>query len=326
MSEKQSELLVTKILECIPNNIKPIELLMELLNIGKESAYRRMRGEIPFTFEEITKLALTLDFSVDEIIGKNKDERIFLDLLANSSSSHEESFLAMMKEYYRYIELLAKAHEKELYCTFNRISLAVSMGYDMLFKLYYYHWKHQTYNVSINDLFSDTLIPPEINAIRLQFKHIRPLMNNVNYIIDRGIFLNIVREIQYYYNRKLITDNEITLLKEELSDMLKNIEIIMQTGYNEYGATTNYYLSMLDIETNMNCATYDNNIASLYWLYPINSIVVINQEICNMQKKWIESIKKYSILVTLSNEILQTEFISKQYEYLENMTKEITLC
>jgi hypothetical protein len=326
MNEKQNELLITRVLECIPNNIKPIEFLMELLNIGKESAYRRMRGEIPFTFEEIIKLALTLDFSVDEIIGKNKEERIFLDLLANSTSSHEESFLAMMQEYYKYIELLAKAQEKELYATFNRISLAVSMGYDMLFKLYYYHWKHQTYNVSINDLFSEVTIPPEISAIRLKFKHIRPLMNNVNYIIDRGIFLNIVREIQYYYNRKLISEEDIVILKEELCEMLKNIEIIMQTGYNEYGAATNYYLSMLDIESNMNCATYDGNTASLYWLYPVNSIVIVNQEICNMQKKWIESIKKYSILVTLSNEILQTEFISKQYEYLDDMTKEFTLC
>jgi hypothetical protein len=326
MSEKQNELLITRILECIPNNMKPIELLMELLNIGKESAYRRMRGEIPFTFEEIIKLALTLDFSVDEIIGKNKEERIFLDLLANSASNHEESFLAMMQEYYRYIELLAKAQEKELYATFNRITLALLIGYDTLFKLYYYHWKHQTYNVSINDLFSEVTIPPEINAIRLQFKHIRPLMNNVNYIIDRGVFLNIVREIQYYYNRKLISDEEIVILKEELCEVLKNIEVIMQTGYNEYGSATNYYLSMLDIESNMNCATYDGNIASLYWLYPVNSIVIVNQEICNMQKKWIESIKKYSILVTLSNEILQTEFISKQYEYLEDMTKEFTLC
>src|SRR5215510_8773831 len=104
MKGKQNDLLSTKILESIPENIKPIEFLTELLNIGKESAYRRMRSEIPFTFEEITKLALELDFSVDEIIGKNKEERIFLDLQANSSANHEESFLATIQEYYKYCE------------------------------------------------------------------------------------------------------------------------------------------------------------------------------------------------------------------------------
>jgi len=323
MRGKQNELLSTKILESIPENIKPIEFLTELLNIGKESAYRRMRSEIPFTFEEITKLALELDFSVDEIIGKNKDERVFLDLQVNSSSNHEESFLAMMQEYYKYCELISNAQIKEVLVAVNRVSLASLIGSDTLFKWYYYNWKHQTYNISLNDPFSETYIPPEINAIRQQYRYIRPNIYNVHYIIDRDIFQNIVREIQYYYNRKLITEEEIVLLKDELGQVLRNMENIMQTGCNDTGATASYYLSLLDIETNTNVASFDGNIASLYWMHPVNSICIVNQEICNMQKRWIESIKKYSILITLSNEILQAEFINKQIEYLNNLTKEI---
>jgi len=323
MRGKQNDLLSVKILESIPENIKPIEFLTELLNIGKESAYRRMRSEIPFTFEEITKLALELDFSVDEIIGKNKEERIFLDLQVNSTSNHEESFLAMMHEYYKYCELISNAQTKEVLVALNRVSLASIIGFDTLFKWYYYNWKHQTYNISLNDPFAETYIPPEINVIRQQFKNLRPNIYNVHYIIDRDIFQNMVREIQYYYNRKLITDNEIAILKEELLLVLKSIETIMQTGCNESGASANYYLSLLDIETNTNCAIFDGNIASLYWMHPVNSICIVNQEICNMQKRWIESIKKYSILVTLSNEILQAEFINKQVECLNNLAKEI---
>jgi len=323
MRGKQNELLSAKILESIPENIKPIEFLTELLNIGKESAYRRMRSEIPFTFEEITKLSFELDFSVDEIIGKNKEERIFLDLQVNSNANHEESFFAMLQEYYRYVELIASAQEKEVLVALNRLSLSFLMGFDNLFKLFFYNWKHQTYNISLNDPFSETVIPPEINAIRHQFKAVKPNLYNIHYIIDRDIFQNIAREIQYYYNRKLITDDEISVLREELIQVLKNMETIMQTGCNEYGAASSYYLSLLDIETNTNCATFDGNIASLYWMLPVNSICVVNQEICNMQKRWIESIKKYSILVTLSNEILQAEFINKQVQYLNNLSKEI---
>ena len=323
MKGKQNDLLSVKILESIPENIKPIEFITELLNIGKESAYRRMRSEIPFTFEEITKLALELDFSVDEIIGKNKEERIFLDLQVNSTASHEESFLAAIQEYYKYCEMISNAQTKEVMLVLNRISFASIIGYDSLFKLYYYHWKHQTYNISLSDPFSEVVIPPEVNAIRQQFKLIKPNIYNVHYIIDRDIFQNTVREIQYYYNRKLITDDEIVLLKEELGQVLKNIETIMQTGCNDCGASMNYSLSLLDIEMNTNCATFDGNIASLYWMHPVSSTCIVNQEICKMQKRWIESIKKYSILVTLSNEILQAEFINKQIEYLDNLTREI---
>ena len=323
MRGKQNDLLSAKILESIPENIKPIEFLTDLLNIGKESAYRRMRSEIPFTFEEITKLALELDFSVDEIIGKNKEERIFLDLQANSTASHEESFLATIQEYYKYCELIANSQSKEVLVVLNRISFASIIGYDNLFKLYYYNWKHQTYNISLNDTFSDAVIPAEINAIRQQFRYIKPNLYNIHYIIDRDIFQNIVRQIQYYYNRKLITDEEAVLLKDELNQVLRNMETVMQTGCNDCGASMSYYLSLLDIETNINCASFDGNIASLHWMQPVNSICIVNQEICRMQKRWIESIKKYSILITLSNEILQAEFINKQIEYLNNITNEI---
>jgi len=323
MRGKQNDLLSIKILESIPENIKPIEFLTELLNIGKESAYRRMRSEIPFTFEEITKLALELDFSIDEIIGKNREERIFLDLQANSTATHEESFLSAIQEYYKFCELISNAQTKEVMVVLNRNSFAWIMGYDALFKLYYYNWMHQTYNISLNDPFSEVVIPPKVNAIRQQFKLIKPSLYNVHYIIDRDIFQNIVREVQYYYNRKLITNEEIAVLKEELYQVLKNIETVMQTGCNDCGCSMNYYLSLLDIETNTNFATFDGNIASLYCMHPVNYICIVNQEICKMQKRWIEAIKKYSILVTLSNEILQAEFINKQIEYLNNLTKEI---
>jgi len=323
MRGKQNDILSAKILESIPENIKPIEFLTELLNIGKESAYRRMRSEIPFTFEEITKLALELDFSVDEIIGKNKEERIFLDLQTNSTATHEESFVATIHEYYKYCELISNAQTKEVLVVLNRISLASIIGYDALFKLYYYNWKHQTYNISLNDPYSETVIPPEINAIRQQFKRLKPTFYNVHYIIDRDVFQSIVREIQYYYNRKLITDEEVGILKDELLQVLRNVENIMQTGCNDSGASMSYYLSLLDIETNINCATFDGSIASLHWMHPVNSICIVNQEICRMQKRWIESIKKYSILITLSNEILQAEFINKQIEYLSNLRKEL---
>jgi hypothetical protein len=160
--------------------------------------------------------------------------------------------------------------------------------------------------------------------LRKRFITKRRSISNVSFIIDRDVFLGLVREIQYYYNRKLITDEEVLVLKEELTSLLKRMELLMQRGVNEEGSTYNFYLSLLDVETNTNCATFGtNNIASLYWLYPVNCIVITNQEICYMQKKWLESLKKFSVLITLSNEILQAEFIAKQQEYIENIFNEL---
>ncbi|KAA6316522.1 hypothetical protein EZS27_033182, partial [termite gut metagenome] len=54
-----------------------------------------------------------------------------------------------------------------------------------------------------------------------------------------------------------------------------------------------------------------------------NPIIIRNYEISNLHKNWIESMKKSSILITHSNELLQVEFINKQREHIENLSKDL---
>ena len=70
MTMNLNKIVLTKILDIMPENLKPVTLLMEVLDIGKESAYRRLRGEKPFSMEEIYKLSLVLNFSLDEILER----------------------------------------------------------------------------------------------------------------------------------------------------------------------------------------------------------------------------------------------------------------
>ena len=65
MKKNLNSVLIAIVLDKIPTTIKPVSYLMELLNLSRESAYRRLRGEISFSFEETAKLSTALDFSVD---------------------------------------------------------------------------------------------------------------------------------------------------------------------------------------------------------------------------------------------------------------------
>jgi hypothetical protein len=293
---------------------------MDILGISKESAYRRMRGEIPFSFNEITLLSLDLEFSVDEVIGNNKYNRIFFDLISNSSMKPEESFLAMLQEYYKFTESVCKSENGEMIISINRLNPCLLMKSDALFKLFYYKWIHQTSNISVNRPFSETHITPEIQIIRNKFASLRETLTNVSYIIDRDVFSCIVREIQYFSSRKLITEEETIILKNDLKSLLRDMEDLMQKGYNEYGCTYNFYLSLLDVETNTTWASFDKNVTSLFWMYSVNPVIINNKEVSFTHKKWLESLKKYSVLITQSNEILQTKFIEKQQKFIENIS------
>ncbi len=45
------------------------DMLMDTLYIGKEAIYRRLRGEVPFTFQEAAIISKELGISLDRIAG-----------------------------------------------------------------------------------------------------------------------------------------------------------------------------------------------------------------------------------------------------------------
>ncbi|MCD7937003.1 MAG: hypothetical protein LUG98_09105, partial [Tannerellaceae bacterium] len=52
-----------------PDKSKLIELLMDILCIEKDSAYRRLRGEVPFSFAEAITIGERLGISLDGLMG-----------------------------------------------------------------------------------------------------------------------------------------------------------------------------------------------------------------------------------------------------------------
>jgi hypothetical protein len=323
MDKNLNELLVARVLDNIPKNLKAIEYLMDSLEISRESAYRRLRGEISFAFDEIAKLAVELNFSVDDIVGNNTTGRVFFDLKVDTSADPEKSFYEMIKEYHTYVDNLSRAKETESLASINRISLFLLVRFDNLFKFYYYKWIHQTYNVPIDHLFSETVLSKRILDIQEDLKIKTAKISNINFILDRDIFLAIVREVQYYFKRELITSDEILVLKNELIELLDHIDNLIQNGICNKGNSYNFYLSLLDIEMNSSFSFYDGKVVSQLWLYSVNCVIIKDQEICNMHRKWIESLKKCAILITQSNEMLQTEFILRQRTYIDSISNDL---
>ena len=55
--------------EKIPDGGNLANTLMDILYIGKEAVYRRLRGEVPFTLNEASIISKKLGVSLDQIVG-----------------------------------------------------------------------------------------------------------------------------------------------------------------------------------------------------------------------------------------------------------------
>jgi hypothetical protein len=324
MTKKNSNTLTQKIVDNIPHYIKPVDYLIDRLKISRESAYRRLRGQFPFTFNELSLLSIELNFSVDEIIRSSEEGHVFFNIHAKPTLSPEESFLSMMQDCYQYLNPMETVNSKDLFISINRLGLHLLIEFDSLFKFFYYKWL-RLINCSSGDCpFSKVIVPAEVLAIRNKIRVAMSGLDSINYILDKNIFLPLVQEIQYHHSRKLISEGEITKLKEDLIKLLEDMEKAMSKGMNESNSIKHiYYLSLIDIEANASCIVNDKNISTLYWLYSLNASIIKNEDIAYLHKMWFESLKKHSVLITQSNEIQRIEFVNKQKECIEKINKNL---
>jgi hypothetical protein len=318
MKTDLNKILITTVLDNIPKSIKPVSYLMDALQLSRESVYRRIRGEIPFSIEETALLSIKLGFSADEILGGSKKGRAFFDLLSIKTAESSEAFLVMLRKYYEHIEGVINAEDGRSIMALNRLPPAFHVFFDNLFRFIYYKWLHQNDEITSKQHFLNVAIPPELALLQEKIQGGLRRISNISLIFDPNVFLSIIRDIQYFYQRKLVSSEELDLLKEDMFKLIDFYEEIAKTGMLDFSSKINIYLSPLYINANTCYMSLDQNTSeSIFWILTVNPMFVNNPEVCTMHKKWLSSLQRQSILITLSNEILQTEFFDKQRKYID---------
>jgi len=315
MESDLNKRLVENVLKHIPRNKKPVIYLINTLNISRESAYRRMRGDIPFTVEELIILAARLEFSIDDIFEREKQNHAFFDY-SRIEKEPTDFFFIMLKKYNELLEKISYSKKAEITMAFNTLPPPFYLDFNNLFRFAYYKWLYQDTEINRNMLYSEIVLPDKIAILQNKMKRIALKNANVTFILDMNIFLNLVKEMQYFYQRKLLTGEELLLLKKEMKYFIGKYENMVQTGFYE-SAKVQLYLSTLCVNSNTACYRYDDKVEPLFWIYTINPVVIQNTEFASMQLKWLNSLKRQSALISQSNEIMQAEFLSQQRDYID---------
>jgi len=293
--------------------------LCEKLNISRGSVYRRLKNEIPFTFEEISILSKDLGFSIDDIVHKTETDRAYFDIHRNVFKEPVESFKATLEDHYHRIVTLAKAEKSESIISLDRIPAIYTAGFDNFSKFFYFKWLRQC-GVEQSDVsFTDMVMPGEILSLFHKIRHASKLESKNTFIIEENTILNTIKEIQYYYKIKLINMEELELLRRDMLSFMKYIEKLIRNGINDNNAKYYFYLSTLEIGANSSVTIADDNVAAHFWIHFVDPIIVNNEVVCNIHRDWLDSLKKYSILITHSGELIREEFIARQYEAIDNM-------
>lgn len=315
-------IIINTIVKSIPPPLKPVDYLMDVLDIGKESAYRRLRGKMSFSIEELIALSHDLGFSIDELVGLRDDSsRVAVDL--KSGQDPTEAFITNLKNYQKDVEARVKSEGSSTILALNYLPTVFSVYYKDLFKFSYYSWLHHK-NSGLSKLrYSDVELSPELERLRSSLDINTRKVKSTTFILDPNVFLAPLNKVRYFYKLKLINDDELSIIKTDFHRIVDFAEKLVRTGGSDAAPGTKYYfyLSDVNVDVNSSYSIWNNTPVSSFNFYFFNRIVIHNPEMCEAHREWLESLKKYSTLITQSNEIAQAEYFEQQRKYIEEVGK-----
>ena len=95
-------ILFERIKESIPPHLSFVDEVGSVLNISNDSAYRRIRGEKPISFEEACKMAGHFKLSLDQFLKLEQNAAIFSTKYVRRDEYDIESYLSGLVEQLTY--------------------------------------------------------------------------------------------------------------------------------------------------------------------------------------------------------------------------------
>ena len=319
MNDNVRNYLIKTIQEKIPAGTSMAVYLSDTLNIGRESVYRRIRGEINFTFDEIAILSLRLGFSVDNLIGLKQSDNALFNIHMLQNSDYFDIYVNKMKEYGSLFREMHDLPNTKALASVNTLPYFLHIKYENFSRFRIYKWLYQNQKINSNDKFADFALPEKVLKTHEEFYQDVQRIPNITIIMDDNIFWSAAKEIKYFLQRGLLSKDDVMALRDELYDMLETIEQIAAEGVNKSGVKVLLYVCAVDLEASYMHIEYGDSQFAQVRIFSISAIDSYNEGLCKIQKEWIESLKKFSVLISESGEMQRFEYLNKQYEYIDRI-------
>jgi hypothetical protein len=324
VNDKFNQALIQEIRSLLPSGKARMRLLTDTISLGKEAAYRRLRGEVLFTFEEACKIAHKLGFSLDGLTDistrENSPEfRLSFSPVTAPAGGLAETYFSLVLSGHKQFGKMMNDPELLTMGVFSYIPHVMFFPYPNLLRLGALIWSYQ---------FMDT--PLKLSEIALsrkfeeEFKALSVALANIHkqvFIFDYFIFYSLYNKINYFYDLNYISAEEKRLLAGELEEMLSALERKASLGKTQSKKDVWLYLSHLTFNANY---TYVQGTAfnhAYIEVYHLNSLVSSDPLVCKAHRKWIESYRKYSIQISAGGEKERTDFFRLQERFIKRLAR-----
>jgi len=291
----------------------------EILNISEDAAYRRIRGEKELSFTELEKICLHFNIPLDKLINTPARYRILPYHFYNQNYfDMEDMDLRMSGDYVTAIKAATKDKYSEYGFATNTMTLHTRTLYPPLFKFFILKWMYQYKGPNEVTPYSKIHLPAELIKHHQQYsQYVRDI--KYTYIIyQESLMQSIVQDVSYFRDIKLLNNDEVALIKENLLLALARIETLAKNGVFDTGNKIDLYISGLFLDTSYSYLCSDNITISMMDAFTVGAASSVDRNNVEMMKNWVNSLKRNSTILT-GSEKNRISFIELQRAFINRL-------
>ena len=305
--------------EKISHKATLVNTITDLLAIDKDAVYRRLRGEVTFSFIEMATIAKSLGVSLDSIAGiesvQSRPTRVVMTKHVNPSSID----YGMFNDYNNVLKLIQDEPNTLLMESGNALSHHLFYDYEYLTRLYLFGW-NQASRFGSSSQFQEMIIPEKLRRLQKECCFYARHIKSTHYVWDRMIFLRMIENIKFSARIRLLKEEDVAALKNELTALINQLEKLADKGRHEdTGNEVFLYISEPCLETSYCCIKSQNLRISLFKTFLLNSNSSLDEEVFNEVSNWIQALQKMSTLISVSAEKIRIEFFNTQREIINTL-------
>lgn len=317
--------LSTLFLDALNNlrSIRPrlVHEISYLLDMDEVSVYRRLRGAVRFSTDEVGMLAHHYNISLDDLMGEQPEGKYESWKMDFPLTVTSEGFnIDMIEQNIPLMKQLLEESLTEAGCVMGFLTRHFFMQYKELSKFMLFKWGRYYSDMETFKAFDTVEVPDRLSQLFSDHIAAYSKIKHTFYIWDIKIISKLVDDIQYFRSMALISDEGMVRLKQDIHTLLNDCEEMAALGtIKETGNSFELYISPTNIDTSHGYMRFGD-----YWLYTvevygIRSFLTFKAHICADMAKWINHLKFTSVLISSSAERARILFFKRQREMVDTL-------
>ncbi|MCL1938649.1 MAG: hypothetical protein FWF52_09680 [Candidatus Azobacteroides sp.] len=302
-----------------PKNSNLVNRLADILLLEKETIYRRLRNDVPFTFHEISTISRRMGISLDNIIGVDSQKNRPFQLKLTEYIDAEDIDFKMIEEILDLYRETKKETQAEMGCASNLIPQSLFSGFKHLTQFYLFKWQYHYNNERIKS-FQEIPVDKKISELFYAYFRESKNIHQTYYVLDYRIFKNLTNDIRYFRSIRLLTNEDIQIIKEDLLRLLDYIENLAFKGqFKETGNKVNFYISEVNIDTNYTYLEMKNVHVSMLTTFILTHTLSYDEKAFIAVKNWLRSIVRISTLISVTSEKQRILYFEEQRQIIQKI-------